>query len=193
VAGAVEAYELGHTARLTYVGASAVLGDLLRETGREDEARRAFRGRYLDQRRLTDWSYQMLRPAAGALVDVGDGLDFGYVGGVYLPEEQQGAMARWTDGRGRLRLSPASEARQMLVTLRAAAPRPDGRPVTLSVCAGGRCEDAVLGGAWRTVRVLLPAASGPLELRSATFFAPDGRDLGVLVDWTRVGGVKDEG
>jgi hypothetical protein len=54
------------------------------------------------------------------------------------------------------------------------------------VCASGRCEKVTLGPAWRTVRVLLPDAGGPLELRSATFFAADGRDLGVLVDWARI-------
>jgi hypothetical protein len=182
-AGAEEAFRLALTIEETYVGASARLGDLLRAEGRLDEARAAFRGRYLPEGRMLDWSYRFLDAAPAAEVDVGDGLDYGYVAGMYAAEEQQGATARWTAGAGKLRLGDG-EGRRVL-TVRAAAPRPDGGPVPLRICAGGRCQEVVLGPAWREVRVLLPAAS-PVELRSPTFGAPDGRELGVLVDWARV-------
>ncbi len=193
VEGAAAAYAEAHEAERTYVGASAVWGDLLREEERPEEARSAFRGRYLDQQRLADWSYQMLGPAPRDAIAVGDGLDFGYVGGVYQAEELQGARARWTDGRGRLRLAPGPGAEQMLVTLRAAAPRPGGAPIALELCAAGACQTVSLGPGWRTVRVLLPATMAPLELRSPTFFGPDGRELGVLVDWARVKGLGGMG
>ncbi|HMQ35479.1 MAG TPA: hypothetical protein PKD53_32515, partial [Chloroflexaceae bacterium] len=81
---------------------------------------------------------------------------------------------------------PGAGAGRVLVTLRAAAPRPGGGAVALRLCAGGACETVELGPELRTVRVLLPAGAGPLELRSPTFYAPDGRELGVLVDWARV-------
>jgi 4-amino-4-deoxy-L-arabinose transferase-like glycosyltransferase len=166
-----------------YVGASANLGDLLRAEGRADEARAAFRGRYLPEGRMVDWSYRLLGAPPVAAVDVGGGLDYGYVAGVYPAEQQQGAGARWTDGAGRLRL--AAVEGPALLTLRAAAPHPGRAEVPLRVCVGRRCEEAPLGPEWREVRVLLPAA-GEIELRSATFRGGDGRDLGVLLDWARV-------
>lgn len=184
-AGAEEAYRLALALEGTYVGASASLGDLLRAEGRADEARAAFRGRYLEEGRMVDWSYRILRPAPAAAVDVGDGLDYGYVAGVYPAEVQQGATARWTDGRGLLRLGAGGAPG--LLTLRVAAPRPAGGEVALQICAsgGGPCEELALGPTWRELRVLLPAA-GEIELRSPTFGAPDGRELGVLVDYASV-------
>ncbi len=183
---ASDAYKRAYKRKRTSVVASAVWAAMLRELGRLDEARSASRGRYLDEQQFVDWSYQGLRPAPLAAVDVGDRLDFGYVGGVYEAEELVGATARWTNGRGRLRLHPAGAGTHVLVTLRAAAPWPSGVPVPLRVCAAGVCQAVALGPTWRVVRVLLPLAAGDLELRSATFYAADGRELGVLLDWATV-------
>jgi 4-amino-4-deoxy-L-arabinose transferase-like glycosyltransferase len=190
LAGAEEAYELAHLRQLTYVGASARLGAFLRAAGRDDEARAAFRGRYLDQASLLEWSFRFLDPPPVAAVDVGDGLDYGYVGGVYRAEEIQGALARWSDGRGLLRLAAGDGA--ALLTLRVAALHPDRETVPLQICAGEMCQEVTVGREWRELRVLLPragepmalraAAPGVIELRSPTFRAPDGRELGVLID-----------
>ena len=183
LAGAEQAYELAGVLQPTYAGASARLGDMLREQDRLDESRAAFRGRYLEPARMTDWSYRFLDPAPTVSVDLGDGLDYGYVSGVYAAEQQQGATARWTDGHGRLRLDAGG--RPVLLTLRAAAPHPGRAEVPLQICAGGHCEQLMLGPEWRELRVLLPEA-GEIELRSPTFIAADGRELGVLLDWARV-------
>jgi hypothetical protein len=179
-AGAEEAFRLARAVENTYVGASANLGDLLRSEGRLDEARRAFRGRYLEEGRMVDWSYRFLDARPVAAVDVGDGLDYGYVAGVYRPEAQQGATARWTAGRGLLRL--AAGDRPALLTLRAAAPHPGADTVPLRICTpAGACTEVALEPTWRELRVPLPAA-GEIELRSPTFTAPDGRELGILLD-----------
>lgn len=131
----------------------------------------------------------MRPPAPAAAVDVGDGLDFGYVGGVYPAEQIDGATVRWTGGRGLLRLQVAGGAGPGILTLRAAAPRPDGALVPLEVCAGGACAEVPLGAEWRVVRLWLPpAGAAPIELRSPAFFAADGRDLGVLLDWATLEG-----
>lgn len=184
---AVASYWRAYDLRPPYVGASAALGDLLRGLGRVDEARAAFRGQYLDQRLLIDWMLRVRAPTPTAAVDVGDGLDFGYVGGVYAAEQLQGASARWTDGRGLLRLRPPGGPGPALLTLRLAAPRPDGAPVPAQICADGACVGLRLDGAWSMVRLYLPAGgAGAIELRSATFEAADGRSLGLLIDWAKI-------
>lgn len=179
---AEEAFRLALALESTYVGASAQLGDLLRAQGRAEEAQQAFRGRYVAESRAVDWSYRFLEPAPVAFVDVGAGLDYGYIAGVYAPEEQQGASARWTDGRGLLRLEAGAEP--VMLTLRVAAPGHNSDAVPLEICTAS-CVSLTLGSTWREIRVLLPT-SGTIELRSPTFSAPDGRKLGVLVDYAQV-------
>ena len=180
---ATAAYAQAHASEPTYVAASAIQGDWLRFLGKKEAARTAFRGRYVDEQRVTDWSYQGLTPGAVAVLEVGAGLDFGYVGGVYTAERVAGVTTRWTNGRGRVRLRAAG-ARQ-LVTLRVAAPWPTGEPVPLHLCAAGMCQAVNVGPTWRVVRLVTPTAA-ELELRSPTFAAPDRRDLGVQLAWVSV-------
>lgn len=187
VAGALAAYNEAHALAQPYVVASARQGDLLRELGRDEAARTAFRGRYLDEQRLLDWSFERMQPVPSTGMEIGDGLDFGYLGGFYPAETQQGAMARWSSGRAWLRLSvPAGANAPTLLRLRAAAPRPNAASVELSVCSQNDCQPVTLGSEWRIVQLALPSGSSPIELRSATFSAPDGRELGVLLDWARL-------
>jgi hypothetical protein len=151
--------------------------------GDEAAARAAFVGRYADAQRVVDWSWRELRPAPKAQLDVGDGLDFGYVGGVYAAEEQQGATARWTSGDGTLRLRGGEGP--LITWLRLAAPRPDGATVQVQVCAIERCWPLNVGPRWRTYVVPFGSARDePLlvTVHSDTFDAPDGRRLGVLID-----------
>ncbi|MCX7792577.1 MAG: hypothetical protein N2378_18230, partial [Chloroflexaceae bacterium] len=183
--GAASAYDLAFALAGPYPAASARRGDLLRERGRDDEARRAFEGRYLDPGRLTDWSYRFLRPRPALAIDLGNGLDYGYVGQVHPGERAHQATGRWTGGDGRLRLGSGASVPGLL-TLRVTAPWPDGRAVPLRICAGGACALAAVDQRWRTVRVLLPAAGEEIALRSGTFTAPDGRQLGVFLDWAEV-------
>jgi len=167
-----------------YVAAGEGLGDLLRETCDERAAREAFVGDYVDQQQLADWSWRDLRPAPRSALAIGDGLDFGYVGGVYLPEKQAGALVRWTNGNGALRLAAPGSGRGMLL-LRLAAPRPDGSSASARVCVEGRCAPLDLGPEWRVYRVPIAAngrGSIEVEIRSDTFASPEGRRLGVLID-----------
>ncbi|NJM09119.1 tetratricopeptide repeat protein [Candidatus Gracilibacteria bacterium] len=171
-----------------YMGASGTLGDLLREQGRADEARIAFSGRYTPDERMVNWTYDNLAVRQTA-VDIGAGLDFGYISGVYAAEEQQQATARWTDGSARLRFAQTAEAETILLTLRLAAPHPDAAPIPLMICSGDSCTSVALGPTWRTIRLLLPiepASRHEFQLTSPTFTAADGRQLGVLIDWMQV-------
>lgn len=181
--GAAEAYRRAWRREPLYEPASTWYGDALRELGDEARARAAFAGAYADAGRVAAYAWRELRPAPRAAVDVGGGLDPGYIYGVYPAEELAGASARWSDGRARVRL--AADAGPAVLELRLAAPRPDGAPVAAEVCAAGACSLLTLGGTWRTY--LLPVAApaaGELvvEVRSSTFAAADGRGLGVLID-----------
>jgi 4-amino-4-deoxy-L-arabinose transferase-like glycosyltransferase len=182
LAQAEEYYRLAHEQQVPYAGGPAHLGDFLRNQGREAEARAAFIGRYLDEQRIVDWSWNNLDPPPQTRIDIGAGLDFGYVGGVYPAEDIGGRSVRWTGRRAMLRL-PAGAG----LLLRVTAPRPDAAPVPLRVCSAGVCRIVELGADWRTIRLALPVTErAPVILHSPTFHAPDGRDLGVLLDAVEV-------
>lgn len=187
--GARDAYRAAWDYRPLYYIASARLGDLERNRGDRAEARRAFAGYYVDAQRVTDWTWRMLGANPPTSVNVGDGLDFGYVGGVYPAEEQQGIRLRWSAGRALLRLANPNEGAAAVVTLRLAAPHPGRASVPASVCSSGVCHELMLEHGWRDYRVSFTASGAtPLlvEIRSPTFDALDGRRLGVMIDMARV-------
>jgi 4-amino-4-deoxy-L-arabinose transferase-like glycosyltransferase len=184
--GALKAYRRAVALTPPYVAAVARQGDMMRAAGDEEAARKAFVGDYVDQQRLVDWSWRGLRPGPRAYLDVGDGVDFGYIGGVYMAEEQQGVLARWSDGRALLRLPGAGPG---VLRLRLAAPRPDGMPVRARVCVAGRCQALSVGPTWRSYELPLGVELTnelPIEIESDTFDAPEGRRLGLLIDWADV-------
>jgi 4-amino-4-deoxy-L-arabinose transferase-like glycosyltransferase len=195
---AQRAYRAAANMTPPYIAASARLGDLLRELGDDQKARDAFKGSYGDPQQAIDWSWRELRPAPQAALDIGDGLDFGYVGGVFPAEEMQGETARWTNGSGRLRLggmpgsAAAKQNRLDLVRLRMAAPRPDGAHVQATVCAANSCHTLEVAPVWRDYALLFSVTTDEpltIEIESATFrprdydpASSDERTLGVLLN-----------
>jgi len=185
IAQARIAYRAAWDASRAYFIASARLGDLERSLGNLDEARRAFAGYYADEQRVTDWSWRVLGQNPPSSLDVGDGLDFGYVGGVYPAEELQGVRARWSAGRALLRLGSAKTNTQALLTLRLAAPHPDRNVVPAHICVDGTCRSISLSADWRTCIFIFDIRDRPaltVEVHTPTFTAADGRRLGVLID-----------
>ncbi len=167
-----------------YYIASARLGDLERSIGNLEAARRAFAGAYADEQRVLDWSWRMLGQNPPASLDIGNGLDFGYAGGVYPAEELLGRRARWSAGRALLRLGGASPSAPALLTLRLAAPHPDRSDVPVRMCVEGSCQQAELNAAWRTCAFIVEPRSAAIlvEIQSPTFIGADGRRLGVMID-----------
>ena len=184
--GALKAYREAVVLTPPYVVAVAREGDMMRASGDEEAARKAFVGDYVDQQRLAEWSWRELRPSPRAYVNVGDGVDFGYVGGVYMAEKQQGVLARWSDGQALLRLPGAGPG---VLRLRLAAPHPDDTPTRAEVCIAGRCQVLSVGPTWRTYELPLTTKltdAQQIEIRSDTFESPEGRRLGLLIDWADV-------
>ncbi len=188
---ALAAYESAWDRRRRYMAANASVGDMLRLLGREDEARDAFEGYFVAEQQVTDWSWENLSPPPTAGIDVGGGLDFGYVGGVYNAEVQQGATARWTNGQGLVRVAggggepPSLAPNPLLVRLRLAAPHPGREQVPVQVCCEGVCQPVIARRTWRLVSLIIPAgedAACDVVLHSPTFMGADGREVGVLLD-----------
>ena len=183
---ALKAYREAVALTPPYVAAVAREGDMMRASGDEESARKAFVGDYVDQQRLAEWSWRELRPGPRTYVKIGDGVDFGYIGGVYMAEKQQGVMARWSNGRALLRLPGAGPG---VLRLRLAAPQPDRMPTHAEVCVAGRCQVLSVGPTWRTYELPLAtnlAGVQQIEISSDTFDAPEGRRLGLLIDWADV-------
>ena len=73
--------------------------------------------------------------------------------------------------------------------LRLAAPHPDNTPTRAEVCVAGRCQVLSVGPTWRTYELPLTTKltdAQQIEIRSDTFDAPQGRRLGLLIDWADV-------
>lgn len=219
LASAIKAYGEAAALKPTYIPTSARLGDALRRAGQEEGARAAFLGFYSDPLQISDWAWEHLQSPADQLLEIGDGLDAGFVQGMYKGETVDHRNVRWTSEQAALRL--AAHGNGSLVRLRLAAPRPDGRPVIVQVCLdGGACQTLEAGAQWRTVELLAPplcraqphcASDGPPATLKVTIAAPafspartlvaksqassttsDTRRLGVLLDYALSIPIGDE-
>jgi Dolichyl-phosphate-mannose-protein mannosyltransferase len=164
-------------------------GAILRAQG---QAQPALRDLAFERNSLEDLQGWALRAFASfapvpAVVEVGGGLDLGFVRG--FSQAEQGAF-RWSSAESQVGLLvPPAAAR---LDLRLAAGRPAGAPpATLVVLVDGRELGRIqLQSGWRTYSLPLSQPPGPLvlTLRSDTFrprdydrVSPDDRALGVMV------------
>ncbi|HEY1012257.1 MAG TPA: tetratricopeptide repeat protein, partial [Herpetosiphonaceae bacterium] len=170
-------------------------GDLLRAQGRLDEARAELRFETASREDLQGWARQRFsQTPLTATLDIGGGLDLGAIAGFY-PAEEDGT--RWTGERAELWLSAPAGTR---VALRVAAQRPAGAPpAVLEALVNGEAAGSFpLAGDWQELELPIPAI-GPepallrVDLRVRPWtphafdrFNPDGRDLGVRIDWAAI-------
>ncbi|WP_298817296.1 glycosyltransferase family 39 protein [Chloroflexus sp.] len=179
---ALAAYRAAQRLNILYPPPYTRLGDLLRERGELAEAQQFYRPQYVSEQTLLDLAWRDTTPIPRKVIEVGDGLDFGYLSGFYPGEELAGTRARWTGPVARIRI-PA-EAR--IVRLRIAALRPDA-PIVGQICIDNRCQPFQLGIEWRWLELQLQPSDtvSPLreiEFRLTPWSAPDNRRLGIVVD-----------
>jgi 4-amino-4-deoxy-L-arabinose transferase-like glycosyltransferase len=200
---AARAYGRARDRNPSYFVATTRLGDVRRRLGDDERASRAFEGYYADQRAISDWGWHNLRSSpAPRVVDVGDGLDVGFVGGMYAPESEGDRRVRWTGADAAIRLAAGEHG--TLVQIRLAALRPDNAPVTAQLCVENRCDVIAADARWRTYQLYVPpqceqngVCASELELRLFTpTFVPDtqgtdDRQLGLLVDYAAAEPVID--
>lgn len=147
------------------------------------------------QRLAMEW----LQPAPVSALNLGNGLDFGYLDGFSFGErlpavgDDSPRSYRWLQGRGIISLPLAEPLREgASVRLRAAAPGPGVTPLTVSF-GGMTTTVAVRGGEWRVYRIVVPeqlvgAERLAIELSAPTFIpiqrdrtSGDARMLSVMV------------
>jgi tetratricopeptide (TPR) repeat protein len=189
---AIATFERAFALEPSYVATNIRLGDAYRRAGRAADARLAFKGHYTDALSMLDWAWSHLDTPPPAAIDVGDGLDFGFVHGVYADELQisEGVSrhVRWTQRQAELKL--AGSAAPGLVRLTLAAPWPDDRSVPAAICINGACQSLLLDARWRTIVVsVAPADEYRVRISAPTFQprqfepqSPDARQLGVMID-----------
>lgn len=194
-------------------------GDLLRQQGQPEAARRDLAYETAALQDLQRWSWQRFTTPPTTTLDVGGGLDLGLLAGFHPAEtgdpdnpDNSGLDWRWTRGQAVLRLAlPPPEAgcaQPPTVALRLAANRPAAAPpehtplpvaVLIEDGEGGQTETTLtVADGWNTYRLPLLSYTAQqrsivVHLDSPTFrprtfdpASPDGRRLGVLVDWARV-------
>lgn len=173
--------------------AHALRGDVRRAAGDLAGARPDLAYEAATQQDLQAWGWAGFTTPAPARLDLGGGLDLGFIRGFHLAREADEG-ARWTRGAAALRLASPPGASQLV--LRLASGRPAGAAVEVEVLIDGAAAGSyAVGPGWQELALPLTGA-GPetlVELRSPTFrprdldqASPDGRQLGVRVDWAEV-------
>jgi 4-amino-4-deoxy-L-arabinose transferase-like glycosyltransferase len=176
-------------------GATLLRGDILRAQGRLAEARESLNYRDIRVLNPTAEAWAHLNPPPLARLDVGDGLDLGYLRGLNLDErDADGTTYRWTSGTADLRVAAPANPGAATLRLRLRGYRPNGAlpPVRLSV--SGRAIGTVTPTTdWRTYDVPLVGTGATdgwlvVNLATPTFVLSyaDQRQLGVMVDWAEV-------
>lgn len=164
-------------------------GALLRAEGQMDAARDDLTFERATREDVQQWAWDVFVPLGPppATLDVGNGLDLGYVHGFALAEDN----ARWTLGAAQMQLHAEQEAHTLVLEL--AAGRPANAPLpTVSVQVDGQSVGAIdLRSGWNSYTLPLPTlitGTAQISLASPTFrprdydrSSPDGRTLGVLV------------
>ncbi len=188
-------------------------GDIYRRSGDATRAVGAFVAPEAESANLTTWAWQHLDPPPTTRIDLGSGLDWGYIDGFYGREgvAEEPDNLRWTRGRARLRFVGVGTGAAQTLRLRVAAPGHSAAPsITISRPAGCeafqegclRTETGPIGAEWQIVEVMLgPAPAGedvvvgiespifvpgPGELKARQQAREKLRLLGVQIDWAEL-------
>ncbi len=166
---------------------SLIAGELFRQLGKLDAARRELNPPLVDDQNPVAWAWQWLHPppAPHTRIDIADDNDLGYIRGFYLGryDADLGATVRWATGDSALRFPGAASGRPQRLCLTISGlgwPQDLALPTVDVDLDGGSLGAIPLTRALREVCLSLPArpagADLTLTLRSATF-VPDALDL----------------
>lgn len=160
-----------------------LLGDMLRSQNQLDNARRELAYETASLQDLQGWGWQWFATAPPSRLDIGGGLDLGWLQGFYAAEGQDATLTwRWTKDRALLRLSlptsanPAAAAlcasgppelpgtdQYALLYLRLAAGRPSSiaAPIAEVLIGGQQVAAFQVAPGWQDYTLPLPASVAP--------------------------------
>lgn len=174
--------------------ARVLRGDLLRAAGDTDGAQRDLAFETATQQDLQGWLWARAFTAPSGRLELGDGLDLGFVRGFH-GRGPADAGFRWSTNSAELRLTAPPGAAKLVLRVASGRP-PAAPPVMLEVLIDGAPAGTLsVGAAWQELRLPIDPAAGEVivSLRAPTFTprqydpaSPDGRRLGVQVDWAEV-------
>jgi 4-amino-4-deoxy-L-arabinose transferase-like glycosyltransferase len=173
-------------------GASLLRGDILRAQGDLADARVSLNYRDIRTLNPTAEAWAHLTPQPQSRLDVGDGLDLGYLRGLNLDErDADGTTYRWTTDTADLRVAAPANPDAAVLHLRLRGYRPNGAIPPVRISAGGQVLGTITPTtAWQTYDFPLTGATATdgwlvISLATPTFVLSyaDQRQLGVMVDW----------
>ena len=171
-------------------------GDLRRAMGDSQGAQADLASEPTSRQDLQHWLWTRAVTPPPTRLDLGEGLDLGFVRGVHAVATGETGI-RWTTGHAQVRLAVPTDANELRLRIASGRP-PAADPVAIALSADGiSLGEFTIGSAWQEVRVALerpPGALVVIELRTPTFTprdidptSPDGRRLGVQLDWIELG------
>jgi hypothetical protein len=171
-------------------------GDLRRAMGDGQGAQADLASERTSRQDLQHWLWTRAVTPAPARLDLGGGLDLGFVRGVHAVATGENGI-RWTTGHAQVRLAVPKDANELRLRIASGRP-PAADPVSIALAADGiALGEFTVGSAWQELRVPLERPPGEqvvIELRTPTFTprdvdpaSPDGRRLGVQLDWIELG------
>lgn len=190
-------------------------GDIYRRLGDTTRAVGAFVAPESESANFTTWAWLHLIPPPTTRIDLGNGLDWGYIDGFYGREgvAEQPDNLRWTSTQARLRFPGAGTGAAQVLRLRVASPRPADMPApTLTITRPAAClpdtdscqqhVSEPISADWQVIEIALePTPAGEdvvISLQSPIFVPGPGelkerqqareklRLLGVQIDWAEL-------
>jgi hypothetical protein len=132
--------------------------DLLRRLGRTEKALGSFAAREVELINDTAWAWDNLDPPPTSTLDIGTGLDYGYVRGFDKREAWQTAESfRWAGAESAIRFPQAGSGQPQVLRLRVNGYTNDWRPTVVAPRVAGQALPAItLRDGWQTVEIALP-------------------------------------
>jgi 4-amino-4-deoxy-L-arabinose transferase-like glycosyltransferase len=168
------------------------LGDLWRFLGRTGKAEQFFSSSQVASSERIDWMWRRNLTSPPSGLELGKGLEVGFIRGFSRPEWDGTRWFRWTTGAAEILLSGNKGRSRIIVEM--ASYRPAGwPPVRVTLMGNGKLLwEGTLAGPWRQVTADSedPSASLHMAILSDTFVPGfhDKRELGVMVSRIRLEG-----
>ncbi len=166
------------------------IGDLWRYFERWELAEKFLTASQVSSSERTDWMWGRSLSPPQSQLDIGSGLDIGFIKGFQRPEWDGQQWFRWTTRKAEVRLSAGANSSRIIVKM--AGYRPPGWPPvrTQLIVDGTTVWEGEVAWPWKEVSIYTAGTPGTVDLAiMSDTFVPgfhDKRELGVMVSQIRV-------